>query len=362
MKPLLTFSEFLFESTKPTGTSVSCDYYSTKPPVPGKENFWANFEKMDGPARVEALKKIEAEITNSIRRVQKDLTNWYQDPQTRKKLNGTIEPISDEDLRAGKYPKEKVRRYIVNEILPNLKYLMVTKRQTDTPVPGAWGWYSSERPTTIVINLFNFWDGTNDGNKNLYDTLKHEATHLIDDAFGRFGLEPYNPTHSRDETPEEYDSRYVVGDKDSFARLNVFRGAIGARPLDDGAELLKKFMAEVAAGRITSKRVRFEQGTDSKGRPVLIMRPVTFTLNNTDIVGKEGGRNDAGPADRVLNLITKPGSLVVQGQENPNIKQLFSAYSSIGNGVITVRMYDLGQYNKTTAAIGNDNSTAAMSA
>ena len=187
----------------------------------------------------------------------------------------------------------------------------------------------------IYINAYQLHNGEK-YTESLYDVIHHEIGHIIDSFFRVNNQDLYVKTHNEFDQ-EQYKKNYIINDRDQFSRLNVFRGIIGAEPLDDANTLLTKFMSKVTDGTITSPYYVFS------------------TYSKENYIGK---KNDTEESKKIYKLLKD--YILVNGVPNFNIAQLFSTYSVLNNGELYVNFNLLSDFNITTAKVDNINQDNTM--
>ncbi len=326
MRSILKFSDFIFESQ--STEESECTYYDQKKGDGEYENYWAKYNKMSDQAKEIEKKKILDYISEKTKEVKEEYRKWYSD-------SGTIAKFSKQE--------DPVRRSLLSTYLPSIKSKIHLKPNPKAPKGqnSAWGYFLSKYDTEININLYNFWNGKQTGNKSVHDTLKHEMAHAIDSYFTKNGVRTYDATHPPATSHEEYMEIYLINDKDQFARLNILRQIIGAGPSDSAKTLLNKFMSAVDAGKITSKSFKFTKGFDSnKQIYILAMNPIA----SQGVKGKVS----LDDAKKAYSHMMGKEAIVVGGKENYNIEQLFSNFAKVKNDGIYVNMNDIANLNLTS--------------
>lgn len=324
MRSILNFSDFIFESQSTDDSG--CTHYDQKKGDDGYNNYWAKYNKMSEEGKKSERKKILDFISKSMAEVKEEYRKWYTNP-------GTITKFTKQE--------DPVRRSLLSSYLPSLKAKIHLTPKESGGSNSAWGYFIPKDPTIININLFNFWNGKQTGNKSVHDTLKHEMAHAIDNYFSKNGVRTYNATHPPATTEEEYMEIYLINDKDQFARLNVLRQIIGAGPSDSAKILLNKFISAVDSGKITSKSFKFSKGYDStKQIYILAMNPIA----------PQGvkGKVSLDAAKKAYSHMSGKEAIVVDGKENYNIEQLFSNFAKVKNDGIYVNMNDIANLNVTS--------------
>ncbi len=326
MISILSFSDFIFESQ--STDDVECTYYDQKKGDGEYENYWARYNKMSEQEKESEKKKILDFVSEKTKEVKEDYRKWYSDPGTIAKFNKQEDPI---------------RRSLLSTYLPSIKSKLNLQPnpKSSKGQNSAWGYFLPKYDTAININLYNFWNGKQTGNKSIRDTIKHEMAHAIDNYFTKNGVRTYDATHPPVTSQEEYMEIYLINDKDQFARLNILRQIIGSGPSDSAKTLLNKFMSAVDSGKITSKSFKFSKGYDStKQIYILAMNPIA----------PQGvkGKVSLDAAKKAYSHMEGKNAIVVGGKENYNIEQLFSNFARVKNDGIYVNMNDIASLNLTS--------------
>jgi hypothetical protein len=324
MKHLIHLSLFESQNSEPV-----CDYYDDKKPDSGYFDFWSEFKNLNPEQKKAKLEKIKQEISELFTQNKKEYIDWYSHPDTVSKFTNA---------------EQSVRKNLISSLIPNFKIKLNTSADPKASEMGkkSWGYCSPEKdPFTSYLNLYNFYNGKAQGNKSIKDTIKHEMAHLIDGFLKKNKVLTYIPTHGSNLSQEEYSRIYLINDRDTFSRLNIFRGVINAGPVDTGKQLLDKFISAYKSGKIGSESFTFNGAVDrERNIHILVMKPKYAEKGSSLETVKS-----------VYNLMTAKKAIMVGGKENYNIEQLFSNFAILKNGNIYVNMSEIAQVNSTSKSI-----------
>jgi len=240
--------------------------------------------------------KIKTDIRNLISRAKQEYLDWYSNP-------GTVGKFKNKNLVV------PLKQYISSLGLFKDYY-----DENSTPVKNAYGWVYNPKTTTqlnepryktINLNVFSMHDGKNYISP-MDQTIKHEMGHIIDNFLTKNGEPAYLKTHENF-NQEQYMQNNIINDADQFTRLQVFRKTVGAAPLDNGEQLLDKFLNKYQSGEI-----KISGYTPSK-----------VYLNQVP------EKNDTTKAKRALNFLNR--KIIVDGVPSSNISQLFATFTITTN-------------------------------
>jgi hypothetical protein len=305
MKYILTETQLKLLVEQSNGLSAaSCDKSISK-----SAGYLENWKNMDENKRKELLKSIRSSIEQALSRSKEEYIKWFQHPTTIQKF---------------RTPKEREVLKKLPSYLQTINKIKLSFKGPDSfPNAIAWVQYSAD-PTLVNYNISQIHDGTDFQGDSLETTTKHEIGHLIDSFFQKNGVKTYNQTIDTS-TPESHQANYIVNDRDQYARLNVFRGIVGAGPNDHPSTLLNKFMEQVKNGKITSNKFDFS--------PVVSKTPALTKKNDT-------------PTTTEINKLLKY-NIIVDGKPENNMSQLFSNYATERGGTVYIGFDLLSQFNLT---------------
>ena len=325
MKHLIHISLFESQNTEPV-----CDYYDDKKPDSGYSDFWSNFKNLNLEQKKAKAEEINQKISELAIQNKKEYIDWYSNPNTIKKFSNS---------------EQSVRKNLISSLIPNfrIKINFSPDSEASEMSKKSWGYcLPGKDQFTLYVNLYNFYNGKPQGNKSIKDTIKHEMAHLIDAFLKKNKVSTYIPTHGSNLSPEEYARIYLINDRDTFARLNIFRGVIDAGPADTGKQLLVKFLNAYKSGKIESESFTFSGAKDNnKDLYILVMSP-KYTEKRASLE----------TAQSAYKSMYGKKAIAIDGKENYNIEQLFSNFSVLNNGKIYVNMSEIAQVNLTSKQIG----------
>lgn len=236
--------------------------------------------------------KIETEIRSAIQKAKTEYEAWFSN-------EGTIGKFKNKNLIP------PLKAYV-----KSLGAFKTYYDETKTPNKKANAWITGAKTKeelnqlkhkTININVFKIYDGTK-YTSPLDQTVKHEMGHIIDRYLTNNGESAYLPTHETF-NQEQYQQNYIINDKDQFTRLQVFRTVVGAEPLDNGEQLLDKFLQKYQTGEI-----KISGYTPSKV-----------------YLDKVPEKRDAAKAKSAYSYLFQ--KIIVNGTPSHNISQLFATFS-----------------------------------
>lgn len=240
--------------------------------------------------------KIKTDIQSSIVKSKKEYNDWFSNP-------GTIGKFKNKNLVT------PLKQYI-----NSLGAFKTYYDETSSPVKNANAWVTTPKTKeqlnevkfkTININVFKIHDGKNYTGP-LDQTIKHEMGHIIDNFLTKNGEPAYFKTHGNF-SQEEYNQNYIINDKDQFTRLQVFRNIVGAAPLDNGEQLLNRFLNKYQSGEI-----KISGYTPSKV-----------------YLDKVPEKRDTTKANQAYKFLYK--KIIVNGVPSHNISQLFATFTYFTN-------------------------------
>jgi hypothetical protein len=282
---------------------TSCEKNTSK-----SAGYLDNWKSMDKDKRNELLKSIKSTLDQTTNKSKEEYIEWFQHPTTIQKF---------------RTPKEREVLKKLPSYLQTINKTKLTFKGTDN-FPGALAYVKYSEPNVIYYNISQIHDGTDFQVNRVEGIVKHEIGHLIDRFFRENGVKTYQQTIDTS-TPELYHDNYIVNDRDQYARLNVFRGIVGAGPNDHPSTLLNKFMEQVKNGKITSNKFDFS--------PVISKTPALTKKNDT-------------PTTTEINRLLS-NNIIVDGKPEINMSQLFSNYATERGGTVYVSFDLLSQFNLT---------------
>lgn len=236
--------------------------------------------------------KIETDIKNSIMKAKNEYINWFSN-------KGTIDKFKNKNL---------VRNLItyIKSLGNYIAYYDETKSPNKKPNAWVWGVKTKQQLNDINfkkihLNIFNMHDGKNYISP-IYQTIYHEMGHIIDGYLTKNGESAYLPTHETF-NQEQYQQNYIINDKDQYSRLQVFRNIVGAAPLDNGEQLLNRFLNKYQSGEI-----KISGYTPSK-----------------IYLDKVPEKRDTKNANLAYNFLYK--KIIVNGTPSHNTAQLFATFT-----------------------------------
>ena len=288
-------SEFdVFDSNVLKG-SDSCDYYENMDPPQGVD-FW--FQKSYLNLSPEEKKKkqtiIDSYVSETLKGVVNSYVTYYSSGDGYIKLKTNF--IKDSD-------KQKQIDELLTYVKQTTYHIIWEKRLTPSQFYSVGSAWAFTQGNDVYINLYNFWDGTVGGKKSMYDTLKHEVGHVIQNYMLSRPQSFKSPYYNISDTlgsASNPPTDTILKDKEIHAYLQSFRDLFMIKPFDRGSEVIKKIEEKVNNGdlkwglgelRVIDKYLCFLQ-KDSNGNYVNINAnsPTTFSdilLYNLNINAKE---------------------------------------------------------------------------
>lgn len=306
-------------NTSGTTTNKDSDEYcevSVGTEVPS--NVVNRWNQMNPDEKKKKISEISPKLDAAVKKARDEYEAWFKNPDTSKKFPSLF---------------DKTKLMTVSSYIQTIKKINLIFNLPKDKNPGTMGWVSSNEPTVININVPKFHDGDSFTNSDVYQTIKHEMAHLIDNYLTKIGVKTYNQTVDTS-TQELYDKNYIINDKDQYARLNLLRSTIGAAPMDGAKELLTKFMNKVKENVITFPKldVSVSKSTQSSQK------------NNTDL------------SNAYYSWIEQNGGIFVNNSPIHNFSQLFGTFAARGSGNSVLINFNLIADLNITSAKANTKS------
>lgn len=273
------------------------------------------------------MKKIylkEKEVYNIVRKIiQEQKTDYRQFLLNElKKVKSHYDALykKDDTKRKFKNPSNvnKVLQYI-----PMIK--MKVWNQQNSPSPKALGWVNQGVEYVVNLNLWKF-----KGQYKVYDTILHEAGHLLDFFMRKLGEDTITTSTTAYNNPVSQIDSYVANEAETFARIQSLRSKLKIEPADDTNTIMNKLVQA-----IKNKKMTFADYKISKKDNYLIFSKSLM---------EKGILSDLWKFFNVLKI---------DNIKIPDVSALFATFSTIKDGKVYLDVSKLASVNYATKGVQN---------